>query len=160
MLDSIPGPPVVQLVIATNLIAGVTGSASGGLAIALETFAKRYLDMGVPADVIHRVSAMSCYGLDSLPHNGSVINMIKVSGLTHQNSYKHFWWCTGCDSGFRFRCSASSSCRWASSKPVQPAGKPSQVMCGLNANCAACANSDASLRRSIGEQPVGCSPRD
>jgi H+/gluconate symporter-like permease len=94
MLDSIPGPPVVQLVIATNLIAGITGSASGGLAIALETFAKRYLDMGIPPEVIHRVSAMACYGLDSLPHNGSVINMINTAGLTHGNSYKHFLWCT------------------------------------------------------------------
>ncbi|KYZ75625.1 hypothetical protein AXX12_18550, partial [Anaerosporomusa subterranea] len=71
MLDSIPGSPIVQLVIATNLIAGITGSASGGLAIALETFAKRYLEMGIAPDVIHRVSAMACYGLDSLPHNGS-----------------------------------------------------------------------------------------
>ena len=94
MLDSIPGPPVVQLVIATNLIAGVTGSASGGLAIALETFAQRYLAMGISPEVIHRVSAMACYGLDSLPHNGSVINMINTAGLTHQNSYKHFLWCT------------------------------------------------------------------
>ena len=94
MLDSIPGPPVVQLVIATNLIAGITGSASGGLAIALDTFAKRYLEMGISPEVIHRVSAMSCYGLDSLPHNGSVINMINTSGLTHQNAYKHFFWCT------------------------------------------------------------------
>ncbi len=94
MLDSIPGPPVVQLVIATNLIAGITGSASGGLAIALDTFAERYLQMGVSPEVIHRVSAMSCYGLDSLPHNGSVINMINTCGLTHQNSYKHFFWCT------------------------------------------------------------------
>ena len=94
MLDAIPGPPVVQLVIATNLIAGITGSASGGLAIALDTFAKRYLEMGMSAEVIHRVSAMACYGLDSLPHNGSVINMINTSGLTHANSYKHFLWCT------------------------------------------------------------------
>jgi H+/gluconate symporter-like permease len=94
MLDSIPGSPIVQLVIATNLIAGITGSASGGLAIALETFAKRYLEMGIAPDVIHRVSAMACYGLDSLPHNGSVINMINTSGLTHANSYKHFFWCT------------------------------------------------------------------
>jgi H+/gluconate symporter-like permease len=94
MLDSIPGSPIVQLVIATNLIAGITGSASGGLAIALETFAKRYLEMGIAPDVIHRVSAMACYGLDSLPHNGSVINMINTAGLTHANSYKHFFWCT------------------------------------------------------------------
>ncbi len=94
MLDTIPGPPIVQLVIATNLIAGITGSASGGLAIALETFAKRYLAMGIAPEVIHRVSAMACYGLDSLPHNGSVINMINTAGLTHKNSYKHFLWCT------------------------------------------------------------------
>ena len=93
-MDSIPGPPIVQLVIATNLIAGITGSASGGLAIALETFGQRFLDMGISPEIIHRVSAMSCYGLDSLPHNGSVINRINTAGLTHKNAYKHFLWCT------------------------------------------------------------------
>lgn len=94
LMDKVPGPPIVQLVIATNIIAGITGSASGGLSIALETFGQRFLDMGISAPVVHRVSAMACYGLDSLPHNGSVINMINTAGLTHKNSYKHFLWCT------------------------------------------------------------------
>ncbi len=94
MLDSIPGPPVIQLLIATNIIGGITGSASGGLAIALDTLSARYLAMGMNPEVIHRIAAMGCYGLDSLPHNGSIINMINTSGLTHKNSYKHFFWCT------------------------------------------------------------------
>ena len=93
-MDALPGPPIVQLVVATNIIAGITGSASGGLAIALETFGQRFLDMGISPEIIHRVAAMSSYGLDSLPHNGSVINMINTAGLTHKNSYKHFLWCT------------------------------------------------------------------
>lgn len=93
-MDKIPGPPIVQLVIATNIIAGITGSASGGLGIALETFGQRFLDMGIHPEIVHRVASMSCYGLDSLPHNGSIINMINTAGLTHKNAYKHFLWCT------------------------------------------------------------------
>ena len=58
-MDALPGPPIVQLVVATNIIAGITGSASGGLAIALETFGQRFLDMGISPEIIHRVAAMS-----------------------------------------------------------------------------------------------------
>lgn len=56
-MDALPGPPIVQLVVATNIIAGITGSASGGLAIALETFGQRFLDMGISPEIIHRVAA-------------------------------------------------------------------------------------------------------
>jgi H+/gluconate symporter-like permease len=93
-MGNLPGPPIVQLVVAANIIAGITGSASGGLGIALDTMAERFLDMGIHPEIIHRMSAMSSYGLDSLPHNGSVINMLNVSRLTHAQAYGHTFWLT------------------------------------------------------------------
>lgn len=93
-MGNLPGPPIIQLVVAANIIAGITGSASGGLGIALETMGERFLDMGINPEVIHRVSAMSSYGLDSLPHNGSVINMLNTSRLTHKEAYGHTFWLT------------------------------------------------------------------
>ncbi len=88
-LDKIPGPPLVQLCLATNLVAGITGSASGGEAIALEIFAKRFLDMGISPDVLHRIVNISCYGLDSMPYNGSAINRLNYTRLTHKQGYYH-----------------------------------------------------------------------
>lgn len=89
-LDKIPGPPIVQLIVAVNLAAGVTGSASGGLGIALDSLAGRFLDMGLNPQVLHRISAMSCGGLDSLPHNGVVINSLTITRLGHKYGYKNY----------------------------------------------------------------------
>ncbi|WP_106450651.1 GntP family permease [Trichococcus alkaliphilus] len=91
-LDAIPGPPLIQLALATNLIAGISASASGGEGIALEAFGQRFLDMGVNPDVIHRIVNISCYGLDSLPNNGSVINRLNYTKLTHKQGYYHEFW--------------------------------------------------------------------
>lgn len=91
-LSSIPGSPLIQLVIAINVVAGITGSASAGLSIALETFSQKFLDMGYSPDVIHRIAAISCQGLDSLPHGSSVINQLQVAHLTHNQGYKHVFW--------------------------------------------------------------------
>lgn len=88
-LDKIPGPPMLQLCLATNIIAGITGSASGGEAIALTVFADRFLAMGIPADVMHRLVNISCYGLDSLPHNGSAINRLNYTKLSYKQGYYH-----------------------------------------------------------------------
>ncbi|WP_461219412.1 GntP family permease [Lapidilactobacillus salsurivasis] len=88
-LDKVPGPPLIQLALATNLIAGITGSASGGEGIALETLAPAYLKMGIDPNVIHRIVNISCYGLDSLPHNGSVITRLNHTNLTHKQGYYH-----------------------------------------------------------------------
>ncbi|ETA82154.1 GntP family permease [Youngiibacter fragilis] len=86
-LDSIPGPPIVQIIVAVNIAAGVTGSASGGLGIALESLSQKFLATGINPEVIHRVAAMSCGGLDSLPHNAAIINDLGVSRLTHKQAY-------------------------------------------------------------------------
>jgi H+/gluconate symporter-like permease len=76
---------------AINVLAGITGSASGGLSIALEVMGRRYLDMaqaqGISPELLHRIAAMAAGGMDTLPHNGAVITLLAVTGLTHRQSY-------------------------------------------------------------------------
>lgn len=91
-IENIPGPPLVQLALATNLMAGIAGSASGGLGIALNAFGQKFLDMGIDPQVIHRISAISSFGLDSMPFGGGTVNRLKASGLTHKQAYKHEFW--------------------------------------------------------------------
>jgi H+/gluconate symporter-like permease len=74
----LPGPPLVGAAIAVTLIAGLTGSASGGQTIALPIIAPHYLDLGVQPDALHRVVAIASGGLDSLPHNGYVVTTIRA----------------------------------------------------------------------------------
>jgi H+/gluconate symporter-like permease len=90
-LLAIPGHPVISLAIATNIMAGLTGSASGGLGIIMETLVPKYLAMGINPDLIHRIAAMASGGFDAMPHNGAVITMLAVSGLTHKEAYKHLF---------------------------------------------------------------------
>lgn len=91
-LMNMPGGPLVSLTVSTNVLAGVTGSASGGLAIALEHLAPAYLDMGISGEVIHRISAIASGGLDALPHNGAVVTLLLAAGVTHKEGYKHVFW--------------------------------------------------------------------
>jgi H+/gluconate symporter-like permease len=74
----LPGPPLLGAAIAVTLIAGLTGSASGGQTIALPIIAPHYLDQGVAPDALHRVVAIASGGLDSLPHNGYVVTTIRA----------------------------------------------------------------------------------
>ncbi len=92
LLQNIPGTPLIQLGIVINICAAVAGSASGGLTIGLESFAQRFLDMGINPQHIHRIAAIACGGFDSLPHNSAVIIALGVQGLTHKQAYKHFFW--------------------------------------------------------------------
>jgi H+/gluconate symporter-like permease len=84
--------PLVSLALATNLLAGMTGSASGGMSIALSTLGDTYLQMGEAAgispELLHRVTAVATGGLDALPHNGAVITLLTICGLTHREAYK------------------------------------------------------------------------
>jgi H+/gluconate symporter-like permease len=88
---SIEGGPLVSLAIATNLLAALTGSASGGLTIALDVLGDTYLRLaavqGIDPALLHRVSVMSAGTLDSLPHNGAVVTLLAVCGVTHRESY-------------------------------------------------------------------------
>jgi H+/gluconate symporter-like permease len=89
-LKSIPGVLVNEAVTVTAL-AGITGSASGGMSIALATMADTFIAAAnaanVPLDVLHRVASMASGGMDTLPHNGAVITLLAVTGLTHKTSY-------------------------------------------------------------------------
>lgn len=83
--------PLISLAVAVNLLAGMTGSASGGMSIALATLGDAYLAMGQAAgispDLLHRVTAVATGGLDALPHNGAVITLLSICGLTHRQAY-------------------------------------------------------------------------
>lgn len=80
--------PLVSASIAVNIIAGITGSASGGLTIFMKTIGPKYLEMGVNPEVLHRISSIASGGLDSLPHSGAVITLLMVMGMTHKEGYK------------------------------------------------------------------------
>ncbi|WP_434562811.1 GntP family permease [Pseudomonas sp. Z4-20] len=90
-LKNIPNPLVNEAVTVT-LLAGITGSASGGMSIALaamsETFISAANAANIPLEVLHRVAAMASGGMDTLPHNGAVITLLAVTGLTHREAYK------------------------------------------------------------------------
>ena len=82
---SIPG--LYKVAISTSLMAGVTGSSSGGTGIALEALSKSFLDMGLNPQAIHRVMLIAAGGLDSLPHCGAIITLLAVCGIPHNKGY-------------------------------------------------------------------------
>jgi H+/gluconate symporter-like permease len=87
----IGGGPLVSLAVATNILAALTGSASGGMTIALQalgpTFMQIAAETGLDPALLHRVAVISSGTLDSLPHNGAVVTMLAVCGCTHKESY-------------------------------------------------------------------------
>src|SRR6516164_6614513 len=89
---SIGGGPLVSLATATNVLAALTGSASGGLTIALDALSETYLDLageqGIDPALMHRVAVIGSGTLDSLPHNGAVVTLLAVCGTTHRESYR------------------------------------------------------------------------
>ncbi len=89
-LAAIPNPLVNEAVTVTAL-AGITGSASGGLSIALAAMSATFIAAAqaanIPMEVLHRVAAMASGGMDTLPHNGAVITLLSVTGLTHRQAY-------------------------------------------------------------------------
>ena len=90
-LEAIPHPLVNEAVTVTTL-AGMTGSASGGLSIALAAMSEQFLraaqSAGISPEVLHRVASMASGGMDTLPHNGAVITLLAVTGLTHRQAYR------------------------------------------------------------------------
>jgi len=80
--------PLISEAIAVNVIAGITGSASGGLTIFMKTMGPAFLETGINPEVLHRVASIASGGLDSLPHSGAVITLLMVMGLTHKEAYK------------------------------------------------------------------------
>ncbi|MBM3117759.1 GntP family permease [Jeongeupia naejangsanensis] len=90
-LQSIPNP-LVNAAVTVSSLAGITGSASGGMSIALAAMSEHFIAAcqaaGIPLEVLHRVVAMASGGMDTLPHNGAVITVLAVTGLTHRESYR------------------------------------------------------------------------
>ncbi len=88
---SIEGGPLVSLAVATNVLASLTGSASGGLTIALDALGGTYMylaaEQNISPDLLHRVAVIGSGTLDSLPHNGAVVTLLAVCGSTHRDSY-------------------------------------------------------------------------
>lgn len=89
---NISSNPIISEALSVNLICGLTASASGGLTITLDALAPTYLQMAhnlnISPEILHRIAALACGGLDTLPHNGAVITTLAICGLTHTNSYK------------------------------------------------------------------------
>jgi H+/gluconate symporter-like permease len=88
---SIEGGPLVSLAVSTNVLAALTGSASGGLTIALDALGDTYMriaaEQGIDPALMHRVAVIGAGTLDSLPHNGAVVTLLAICGSTHRRSY-------------------------------------------------------------------------
>lgn len=87
----VPGGPLVSLVVAMNALAALTGTASGGMAIALNALGEQYMQLanqyGIDPALMHRLTVISAGTLDALPHNGTVLLLLQISGQTHASSY-------------------------------------------------------------------------
>lgn len=87
-ITHLPGSGVVNAAIAVSLIAAMTGSASGGQAIALPIIAPLYLGQGVDPNQLHRSVVLASGALDAMPHNGYIVTTIRaVCRETHQAAY-------------------------------------------------------------------------
>ena len=84
--------PLINGAVLTNALAGLTGSGSGGISITLGVMAEKYVEaanaFNIPLEVMHRAMSMAAGGMDTLPHNGAVITLLVVCGLTHRQAYK------------------------------------------------------------------------
>lgn len=92
LVMGIKGNPLISEAVAVNVLAGATGSASGGMGIALAALGEKYMELavstGIPAAAFHRIASLSSGGLDTLPHNGAVLTLLAVTAMTHKDSYK------------------------------------------------------------------------
>lgn len=88
-VENLGAHPYVNFSVMTTLVAGATGSGTGGLGIALEALGPSYLEMGLNPEILHRLGSIAGVGMDSLPHNSAVVMILVISGLSHKESYKH-----------------------------------------------------------------------
>ncbi|MBL8666026.1 MAG: GntP family permease [Rhodospirillales bacterium] len=83
--------PLISVATAVTVLSGMTGSASGGMTIALDALGDTFVQMagaaGVSLEAMHRVTALASGSLDVLPHNGAIITLLAVCKLTHKQSY-------------------------------------------------------------------------
>lgn len=85
------GSPLVSEAVTVNILAGITGSASGGMSIALAAMSKPWLEwaaqVNLDPQMLHRIASLASGGMDTMPHNGAVITLLAVCGMTHKESY-------------------------------------------------------------------------
>ncbi|MCD6578517.1 GntP family permease, partial [bacterium] len=91
---AMPGGPMFQYIIAIQIIAAVTGSATGGWTIVLETLGNNFLQMGLNPAWLHWTGIIAAQGFDTLPHNGVLFGMFSALGLTHKDCYRHVFFTT------------------------------------------------------------------
>ncbi len=91
VLDLGGGNPLITVAASVGLLSAMTGSASGGMSIALDTLGPTLVALantaGVSLEAMHRVTAVASGTLDALPHNGAVITLLTVCKLSHRDSY-------------------------------------------------------------------------
>jgi H+/gluconate symporter-like permease len=89
---AVPGGPLVSISVAANVMGGITGSASGGLIIALNALGETYAELarlaGIAPELMHRVASISSGALAMLPHNGAVVTLLAICGATQRGSYR------------------------------------------------------------------------
>jgi H+/gluconate symporter-like permease len=90
-LLGIRGGPLVSLAVAVNILSALTGSASGGLTIALDALAPGYLkiaaETGLDPSAMHRIAVIASGALDTLPHNGAIVTLLATCSVTHKDGY-------------------------------------------------------------------------
>lgn len=90
-LLNISSNPLVAESLAVQIMAIITGSASGGMGIALnalgDTFYSLSQSTGISPDVFHRMAAVAS-GASIFPNNGALLTLLAVTGLTHKETYK------------------------------------------------------------------------
>lgn len=92
VLNLAPGNPIISGSFATMMLSCITGSASGGLSIALDTLGAKYLEMAqsinLAPEILHRMICISSSSMDATPHNGAIITLLAICGLTHKQAYR------------------------------------------------------------------------
>ncbi|MCL1142708.1 GntP family permease [Shewanella gaetbuli] len=88
LMSSVELPPILSMFSSISVVSAITGSSAGGLQIFLQTMSETYLNAGIPAEVLHRISVMASGGFDSLPHCGAIIALLTITQMTHKQAYK------------------------------------------------------------------------
>ncbi|WP_449445188.1 GntP family permease, partial [Ureibacillus acetophenoni] len=87
LIQSIPGPPVLSLMVGTGLIGGITASAVGAIGISVANFAPYYLELGLDPETVHRAIAIGSGALSIVPYSGFLIIFNNLTGLTMKDSF-------------------------------------------------------------------------
>ena len=107
-MTSVSSNPVISVAITVNVLAAITGSASGGLSIAMASLGDFFLSQAQAAhvnpEIMHRIASMSAGGFDCMPHNGAVITLLGITGLTHRESFLDIFVVASCITVFAGIC--------------------------------------------------------